>query len=266
MTLPKGLKAFLKDSSPGKLTKGKFKGYRAVDAHGAFEGPTLKGITKQLAAKLYSRGELDDAATASTEWTPDAWKSTNGRNGSNGGLRRGRAVDSQVSRLASASANARKTSSKFKFTTLAFSALAKAGLEPVVGQRVVLSRRHGVATAADVVCFDAASNALVVVELKCGFSGCRTAPVRFNRRAQKLNLPCSGADDCLLHRHMSQLAVTRHLLATEGSFAATLASKFGIREVRGSLLYVCDRDTQLHALTPWWVRRGAALVRLLGEK
>lgn len=38
MTLPKGLKAFLKDSSPGKLTKGKFKGYRAVDAHGAFEG------------------------------------------------------------------------------------------------------------------------------------------------------------------------------------------------------------------------------------
>lgn len=259
MTLPRGLKAFLNQSAPGKLTKGQYKGYRAIDAHGAFEGPTLKGITKRLAAKLYSRGELDDSAVSSTEWTPGAWQ------GNNGGLRRGKAVDSQVSRLANESANARTKASKFKFTSLAFSALAKAGLEPIIGQRVTLSRTHGIATAADMVCYHAATNALVVVELKCGFSGNRTMPATFKRKPQKMRSPCSGADDCLLNRHIAQLAVTRHLLATEDRLMSQLKNAFSITEIRGCLLYVCDRDTQMHELGKWWQKRGRALVELLGE-
>lgn len=259
MVLPRGLKTFLTQSSPGKLTKGKYKGYRAVDAHGAFEGPTLKGITKLLSAKLYSVGELDDAATAATEWTPGAWK------GNNGGLRRGRAIDSQVSRLAGASQAAREKASKFKFTTLAFSALEKAGLQPVVGQRVALSRAHGVATACDLVCYDAAHNALVVVELKCGFSGNRTLPAVYKRKAQKMAPPCSGADDCVLNRHLAQLCVTRHLLASEPRLMSSLKSMFGITTISGSLLYCCDRDTQLYTLDKWWTKRGKALVELLGS-
>lgn len=258
MVLPRGLKAFLKESAPGKLTRGKFKGYRAVDAHGAFDGPTLKGITKRLASKLYSDGELDASATTSTEWTPGVWK------GNNGGLRRGKAVDSQVSRLASASDAARKGAGKYKFTNFAFSALAKANLEPLLGQRVALSRQHGIATAADMLCYHEPSNSVVVVELKCGFSGNRTAPAAKGNRPQKMAAPCSGATDCLLHRHLAQLTATRQLLIKEPRLLTTLKSKFGVTEIKGVLLYVCDRDSQLHELSAWWMRRGKALVDLLG--
>lgn len=260
MTLPRGLKAFLQQTSPGTLTKGRYKGYRAVDAHGAFEGPTLKGVTKRLHLKLYSAGELEDSAVSSTEWTPGAWK------GSNGGLRRGKAVDSQVSRLAGASDAARSKASKFKFTTLAFSALEKAGLQPVVGQRVVLSRAHGIATAADVVCYHEATNALVVVELKCGFSGNRTLTAIVKRMPQKMGSPCSGASDCILNRHFAQLTVTRHLFATEPRLMSQLKKQFNITDIRGSLLYVCDRDTQLHELGAWWMKRGKALMELLSSE
>lgn len=260
MTLPRGLKTFLQQTSPGKLTTGRYKGYRAVDAHGAFDGPTLKGITKRLHLKLYSAGELADSAVSSTEWTPGAWQ------GSNGGLRRGKAVDSQVSRLASVSDTARTRASKFKFTTLAFSALERAGLQPVIGQRVVLSRANGIATAADMICYHEATNALVVVELKCGFSGNRTLPATVNRTHQQMKSPCSGASDCILHRHTAQLAVTRHLLETEPRLMNQLKKQFNILDIRGSLLYVCDRDTQLHELGSWWYKRGAALIELLGSE
>lgn len=258
MTVPRGLKAFLKESSPGKLTKGAYKGYRAIDSHGAFEGPTLKGITKRLAAKLYSAGELDDTATTSTERVPGVWK------GNNGGLRRGKAVDSQVSRLASASESARNAASKYKFTSITFSALSKAGLTPLLGQRVALSRQHGIATAADMLCWHDASKSVVVVELKCGFSGNRTAPAAIKNRPQKMKAPCAGASDCLLHRHMAQLATTYELLRKEARLLATLKTKFGVAELKGALLYSCDRDSQLHELSDWWVRRGRALVALLG--
>jgi hypothetical protein len=257
MALPRGLRALLKQTSPGKLTKGHYKGYRAIDAHGAFEGPTLRGITKRLHAKLYSNGELHESSTASTEWTPGAWQ------GNDGGLRRGRAVDTQVSRLAGAGEGARGKASKFKFTTMAFSALERAGLQPVLGQRVVLSRAHGIATAADMICYSEATKSLVVVELKCGFSGNRTIPATFKGKHQKMKTPCNGADDCILNRHIAQLAATRHLLTTETRLMSQLKTKFAISDIRGCLLYVCDRDTQLHELGKWWRNRGGALIEAL---
>ena len=255
---PRGLKAFVTSTAPGKLTKGKFKGYRAVDANGAFEGPTLKGITKKLVEKLFSNGDLDEAAVSATEWTPDAWK------GAGGGLRRGKAVDSQVSRLAASTATARSAATKYKYTSLAFSALERAGLEPLAGQRVVLSRAHGIATAADVVCYRK-DNSLVLVELKCGFSGNRTLAAVLKNKIQHLRAPCAGATDCILNRHMAQLATTHRLLVTEPRFASQLKFKFGLTKINGALLYVCDRDTQLYELTPWWTKRGKALVELLGS-
>ena len=255
----RGLKAFVQKTSPGKLTKGKFRGYRAIDVNGCYCGPMLKGITKLLHQNLFSDGTLDDAAISSTEWTPGTWK------GTNGGLRRGKAVDSQVSRLAGAGSSTREKSSKFKFTTLTFSALEKAGLEPLLGQRVVLSRKNGIATAADMICLHAASKSLVVVELKCGFSGNRTLPAVYKGRLQKMKAPCGGADDCVLNRHFAQLAVTRHLFATEPRLCSQLKKQFGITEIRGVLLYVCDRDTQIHFLRNWWEKRGAALVEKLSQ-
>jgi hypothetical protein len=104
-----------------------------------------------------------------------------------------------------------------------------------------------------------------VVELKCGFSGNRTIPAAFKGRAQKMNAPCSGANDCILNRHTAQLAATRHLLLTETKLISVLESKFGISEIRGILLYVCDRDTQLHELGHWWRKRGGALVETLSS-
>lgn len=254
---PRGLKTFLTSSAPGKLRGGKFKGYCAIDNDKKYVGPMLKGITKRLTERLYSDGELDQASIESTDWTPPAWR------GNAGGLRRGRAIDAQVSRLAGASEVARKNAGKFKFTSHAFSALAFAKLEPICGQRVVLNRALGIATACDIVCWRKSDNAVVVVELKCGFSGNRTLAAVKNKRPQQLHSPMSTASDCLLHRHLSQLTATRHLLATESGFVKGLKG-FGISKIAGALLYVNDANTAVHELDPWWQRRGKALCALLG--
>ena len=178
-------------------------------------------------------------------------------------MRRGRAVDSQVSRLAGVGAKARKSASKLKFSNFAFSALDIAGLEPLLGQRVVLDKQLGIATAADMICYDVKKNALVVLELKCGYSGSRTEPARKRNTPQTMAAPCATATDCLLHRHMAQLASTHALLVGEAGFLKELKKKFGITSVRGAQLYVNDESTELHELSAWWVKRGRALLRAL---
>lgn len=252
---PRGLKELVKSSAPGKFSRGRIQGYRAVDAEGKADGPTLSGITKRLAERVHSKGEI--VMQAGGEWVPAAWR------GADGGRRRGSAVDAQVSRLAAASKKARQSASKYKFTSLAFAALEQAGLEPLLGQRVVLSRPLGLATAADLVCYSKERNALVVVELKCGYTGDRTRAAVHNRKTQKMASPCSTALDTTLHRHLAQLTVTRHMLAAEGSLRAALRTKFDIKEVEGALLYVCDQNMEVHALPDWWRRRGSALLAAL---
>jgi len=258
---PRGLKKFLVDSAPGKLVKrGKFSGYRAIGRDGKAEGPMLSGITKLLHSRLYSDGQMDDAAIKSTEYRGGPWK------GEGGGIRRGKAVDSQVSRLSGVGAGKRNSSSKFKMTTLAFSALNAAGLEPLTGQRVVINRTLGLGTAADIVCYRKTDNSIVVVELKTGYSGNRTLPaVSKTRSVCKLEAPCSSATDCFLHRHLAQLTATRHMMATEGGFLKTLSDRFQINSVNGVLLYACDRDTALHTLDQWWVKRGKAIVNTISN-
>jgi hypothetical protein len=257
MVLPRGLKAFVTGTAPGKLVKGKVTGYRAVDKHGSITGPALRGITKRLAEKLYSTGELTEEATGATEFKGTAWK------GRNGGLRRGRAVDSQVSKLAGSSANARMSAQKYKLTKMAFGALENAGIQPICGQRVVIDSNLGIATAADMIGYRESDKSLVVVELKCGFSGTRTLPAMGTNGPQKMASPCSGAADCVLNRHLAQLTTTRHLLAKETAFTTTLKKKFGILSINGVLLYACDRDTSLYPLNRWWIKRGQPLIERL---
>lgn len=254
MVLPRGIKTFLNESSPGKLVRGRYTGYKALDSSGAANGPMLRGITKLLHSKLYSKGELQEESVSSTEFKGSAWR------GQKGGLRRGKAVDSQVSRLAGASANARNNASKYKLSNMAFSALEKAGIQPISGQRVVLNSGKRIATAADVVGYRESDKSLVVVELKCGFSGTRTLPALNKSKPQHLQSPCSAAVDCVLNRHLAQLATTRHLLASETAFVSTLKKKFGVLSIKGLLLYACDRDTALYELSDWWMRRGGKLV------
>ena len=254
MVLPRGLKKFLVDKPTGKLSKGKFTAFRQTNSNGDFVGPPLRGITKLLSTQLFSEGVLPEAATSSNEFKGSVWK------GQGGGLKRGRAVDSQVSRLAGASVSARNNAFKFKLSRIAFLALEVAGFEPVCGQRVVVDARRRIGTACDIICYQRSENALVVVELKCGFGGVRTLPACVNSKPQKLSPPCAGADDSILNRHLAQLTITKKLLENDRVFLAGLKKKFDIDAIKGCLLYSCDRDSQLHVLPSWWARRANAIL------
>ena len=254
---PRGLKKLVVESAPGKLVRGKFTGFRAVDRHGTPSGPMLKGITKLLAAKLYSSGKLDESSVRSNEFRGGAWQ------GGGGGLRRGKAVDSQVSRLAGAGMGKRESSSKYKLTKLAFSALEAAGLEPIIGQRVVVDSKLGVGTACDVVCYRPKDNAIVVVELKTGYSGNRTLPATLRNAVCKLAHPCATAVDCVLHRHLAQLAVTLRMLRAETALVKTLKKMFGIQSIEGVLLYACNHDTSMYTLDNWWQRRSKHIIETI---
>lgn len=250
MTVPRGLKSKLKSGAPSKFVRGKFAHFSLLDP------PTkLKGITKRLYEKLYSTGTLpEEAIHAPPGWKPTAWA------GDGGGLRRGKAVDAQCTRLAAMSDKHRRSGNTFKLTRFVFNALEKAGLEPVMGQRCVASARHKLGTACDLVCYNKETNEVVVVELKCGFRANVHLPAVDNKKKQlNMNSPCSTASDCILHRHFSQLAVTWHMLASEPAILKTL----GVRGIGAALLYANDSETSLFTLPSWWKKRGKAITELL---
>ena len=243
---PRGLKTAIASGS-GKLVKnGKFSGFRATDSNGKPTGPLMRGITKLLETRLYSDAELPTECFGFSGWKA-------------GGLARGRAIDAQVSRLASASASKRESQSKYKLTTLAFHALKRLKLEPLCGQRVVAAARRNLATAADVIAYNPETHALVVVELKTGYSGPRTLACASPRGTpRKMQPPLSRATDCVLHRHMAQLTVTRALLLEEREFKDIL-KRYDL-STEGVLLYVDQEKTELHTQQDWWTKRGKTLL------
>jgi transcriptional regulator len=247
----KGLKALIKKTSRGKLVRSKaYTCFRAVTPNGRPHGAKLKGVSKRLHELIYSSHELP-MASSSHRFT--GWK------GLGGGLRRGKAVDAQVSRLSKASATKRKFSKMLKLTRLCFEALAFHDLEPIEAQRVVLDEWRGVATAVDIVC-QRGDNELVLVELKCGYDGDRSLPVRnTNGRIVKLKAPLKTATDCALHRHLAQLAATFALFVAEEGTQQALQRK-GVTTVSGALLYVDDERSELHTLPEWWKKRGERLL------
>ena len=248
--MKRGVRSLLEKTSPGKLVRGKFAGFRMKSSSGRATGKRLKGLTRLLDAKIYSKGALQFGASG---WRGTAWQ------GEKGGLRRGRAVDAQVSRLANASEATRRKSKMLKFTRLAFDALRYHDLSPVGSQRVVLHDRKRLATAVDVVC-SRGDEELVLVELKCGYCGDRKAPT-----LPKANLkaPLQKAADCALHRHFSQLAATLALFKREQGTLRALKGK-GVTKVSGVLLYVDDAGSQKYELPDWWVRRGEKILDAIG--
>lgn len=252
MTIVRGLKALVKKTAPGKLVRTKqYTCYKATGATGRPTGPKLRGVARRLGEVVFSNGELPMLPTASHH-KGTAWR------GIDGGIRRGKAVDSQVSRLAKGSAAARKDATMLKLTRHCFAALAHHNLKPVEAQRVVLDPRRGIATAADVVC-QRADDELVLVELKCGYRGNRAAPVRANGQVVKMKAPLKTATDCALHRHLAQLAATHALFLRETGTMKALANK-GVTNVTGALLYVDDEASELHELPDWWRRRARRLL------
>lgn len=251
---PRGLKSKLKSTAPSRFVRGKFAHFRLLEP-----GTKLSGITKRLSEKLYSNGTLpQEAVYAPAGWKPEAWK------GDGGGLRRGKAVDAQCTRMASMSDKYRKLASHtYKLTRFVFNALEQAGLESLMGQRCVASAKHRLGTACDLVAFNKHTKEVVVVELKCGFRANVHLPAT-NSKKQPLNMasPCSTAADCILHRHMAQLAVTHHMLASEPGLMSEL-KKMGVKGISAALLYANDSSTSLYSLPEWWRKRGKAITEAI---
>ena len=240
----RGVRALIQKTAPGKLARsGNFACYRARTSSNRPTGPKLRGITKLLSKKLYS------AATPPSDggWRGGAWQ------GEGGGLRRGKAVDAQVSRLAKGSEALRKRSRMLKLTRLTFNALAYHGLVPVDAQRVVLDRERGIGTAVDVVCMRG-EHQLVLVELKTGFGGDRTRDA-----GTCMQKPLVKAKDSHINRHFAQLAVTMHLFKRETRTLAKLLAK-GVDKVSGCVLYVDGDVSEKFELPGWWERRGELIV------
>ena len=206
-------------------------------------------MSRRLGEKIWSAGLHDNVSDGRRG---SAWR------GENGGLRRGAAIDAQVSRLAKMSAAARKRATMMRLTRLTFAALDHYELTPLTAQRVVLDGDRRLGTAIDVVCVKGSSE-LVLVELKCGYAGSRTAPALLGGRAQKMKGPLAAAKDSVLHRHLAQLAATHHLFCAEIGTMQALKRK-GIENVSGVLLYVNENGTELHNLNSWWSARARRLL------
>lgn len=243
----RGVRALLLKTAPGKFSKsGKFSCFRLKSATGRATGCKMRGITKRLTSRVFSKGTVPTGPAA---WRGTAWR------GKGGGLRRGKAVDAQVSRLANLSESKRGGAKMLKFTRLAFAALKYHDLVPIGSQRVVLDAAKRLGTAVDVVC-TRRTNEVVLVELKCGFAGLRTAAVS---PAANLNGPLTKATDCILHRHFAQLAATTALFLAERGTLRALKTK-GVEKIGAVLLYVNDDATVKYELPDWWRRRGAKIL------
>lgn len=255
MGTTRGVKALINRSSPGKLVRSKkYTCYRATSDAGKPVGPKLRGVARRLADVVWSKGTIPVTSTGGgNTFRGNAWR------GPDGGIRRGKAVDSQVSRLAKTSAKARLDSRMLKLTRLTFVALQHHGLTPIESQRVVIDRRRNLGTAIDVVC-QRGDSELVLVELKSGYRGDRTAPAQRPGCVEcMMKAPLSTANDSHLHRHLSQLTATLALFVSETSTIEALKSK-GVETIGAALLYVNDDESELHELPDWWRRRGERLL------
>jgi hypothetical protein len=241
----RGLKAALLATASGRLSK-----LKGVPCYRGRNNRPLRGVTKAL-AKLHSAGTTPASATTRAAFVGTAWR------GAGGGLRRGRAVDSQVTRIVN---RPRSVSRPLKLTRLVFAALKHHGLRPVVAQYVVGRDDLRVGTAVDVVC--EREGRAVLLELKCGFASVDRVRAARDARGRECAMrpPLSGAKDTVVNRHLAQLAATRSLFASDARRAARLESK-GVGGVDAALLYVCDESSELFWLPAWWERRGEALVR-----
>ena len=252
---PRGLRAALKKSAPGKLVGvGKRRGFVLVKQDRK-STTKLRGLTKLLQKKLWSQGELPAIAKRADPRPGGHWR------GPKGGRARGTKVDAQLTRLVNSGPSAMKRAGHvYNLTRLALAAFAERGLEPIVAQRVVASERHRVGTAADVVCFSKKENRIVVVELKTGHDHGRKAAARKNGLACKMRGPLARASDCVVHRHLAQLAATVGLLEREHATLDRIAELGVERQPEGLLMYVADHGVEFFSLPDWWARRGTKIL------
>lgn len=242
------LKELLQQTTRGKFVKSKkAAGFRANS------GGCLRGITKRLSSAVFSSGELPLQKDGPSGYG-------GGKLWGGSGLKRGSAVDRQVARFANVGENARRNARMLSLTKHTFHALKYHKLIPVMGQRVVVDETRRLGTAVDLICTDDRDRAtLVLVELKTGYPGNRTMPVSGRLM---MRTPLSKAHDCALHRHLAQLAISHHMFVSETATMHKL-QQMGITKIRGVLLYVTPKESELHVLHNWWVKKSASILRAI---
>ena len=278
------LRARLRKEVGARLVgRGRRAAFAAVREDGLL-GRRVPGLTKRLAARFFSGGAIpSDAARgrATFERAPGQSKlpklpklpKLSGRckasralgpksskrwRGPKAGYRRGTDVDRQLAQLANG-CKLRKGTKAFHLTCVVLAALARAGLEPVLGQFGVSSVAGALGTAADLICLNASRRALVVVEVKTGYRQGRAQAAVKGGRPQQMRGVLSAASDCLCNRHMAQLAATTAMFRSTPGLAELLP-ELGIEAVQGLLLYATDDDVEYVEMQPWWVERGGAIV------
>lgn len=187
------------------------------------------------------------------------------------------------------------SSASYKLVRCVLEFLKTRGLQPVLCQRVVAMPARGVATAVDLLCFDAAEHALWVLELKTvgfivfkpvsypptagaclysrvvvllclqGYAGDRAMACRADGRQCHLAHPLSKAADTHLNRHILQAVLGREMLVLETGFAEQLMQKFGVSDVRAAVLYVNGATVDLVVPDAWWTRKASEALQRLAD-
>jgi hypothetical protein len=220
-----------------------------------------RGLTTALSRAYWSEGEFTSLAFGNRAVLPRAWK------GADAGLRRGTAVDAQITRLVQAGARVPKKG-QFKLTQAILSALDLEGLVPFLSQLPVASGDSNVATAMDLLCHSKNTDELAVVELKCGFSGDLLAPAvglkgGFCRMKQTLK----NAPDCILNRHFAQLSCTLRMFAADANFTSIVRAH-GFQTVTRAVLVYADElrsgpRARVYELPEWWKKRAGCVLKYI---
>ena len=251
---PRGLKSLLNRTHRCKLFKrGGYHRYHTINmGNDSSSGTVLRGVTKRLEHNVFSRGMLPSIARYGNE-RRSTWR------GPQGGRKRGTAVDAQVSRLASASVDKRRGSRMLRPSKRLFDTLKSKNISIVMGKRGVCSPFHRIGTEVDLVCYDEINDALVLVELKCGHTGCKLAGAVLGTHTCNMNGPLHKAVDNTLNRHMAQLAVTHRLFVNEKDTMEKL-DQMGVREVKGMLVYTTDDEVSIYDLDKWWIQKASGIL------
>jgi len=190
-----------------------------------------------------------------------AWK------GADAGLRRGTAVDAQITRLVQAGARVPEKG-QFKLTQAILSALDLEGLVPFISQLPVANADSNVATALDVLCYSKNSEELAVVELKCGFSGDVLAPaLGLTGGMCRMRRTLRSAPDCILNRHFAQLSCTLSMFAADPKFMSIVRAH-GFKNVTRAVLVYADElqsgpRARVYQLPEWWKKRAPSVLKYI---
>lgn len=150
----------------------------------------------------------------------------------------------------------------FSLSKVFFSAIDRKNMIPLLGQRAVCCDSTAVGTAVDVVCYDSQNNCLVLVEIKCGFSGDKNAAAVVGGKIQHMSDPLGKVRDTVLNRHMAQTACNHALFRSEPKLMLSLRN-MGLNNTTSLLVYLSTNGAEIYDLPTWWQKRGAAIVKKL---